>query len=41
MTETRFPNGISGGKGTDLDIWSDTDIALYPLGNIWIKQGVK
>ena len=41
MTETRFPNGISGGKSTDLDIQSDSDIALYPLGNIWIKQGVK
>ena len=41
MTETRFPNGISGGKNTDLDIQSDSDIALYPLGNIWIKQGVK
>jgi hypothetical protein len=41
MTETRFPNGISGGKSTDLDIWSDTDIALYPQGNIWISQGTK
>lgn len=41
MTETRFPNGINGGKNTDLDIWSDTDIALYPQGNIWISQGTK
>lgn len=41
MTETRFPNGINGGKNTDLDIWSDSDIALYPQGNIWISQGTK
>jgi uncharacterized protein YdeI (BOF family) len=41
MTETRFPNGISGGKNTDLEIWSDSDIALYPQGHIWISQGTK
>jgi hypothetical protein len=41
MTNTRFPNGISGGKNTDLDIQSDLDIALYPQGNIWISQGTK
>ena len=41
MTETRFPNGISGGKNTDLDIQSDSDIALYPTNHIWIKQQAK
>ena len=41
MTETRFPNGINGGKNTDLEIWSDSDIALYPQGHIWISQGTK
>jgi hypothetical protein len=41
MTNTRFPNGISGGKNTDLDIQSDSDIALYPQGHIWISQGTK
>jgi len=41
MTETRFPTGISGRKNDDLDIWSDSDIALYPQGNIWISQGTK
>lgn len=41
MTETRFPNGIKGGNGTDLDLKSDSDIALYAAGNIWINQGTK
>jgi hypothetical protein len=41
MTETRFPNGIKGGNGTDLELKSDTDIALYPIDNIWISQGTK
>jgi hypothetical protein len=41
MTETRFPNGIKGGKGTDLELKSDTDIALYAVDNIWISQGTK
>jgi hypothetical protein len=41
MTETRFPTGISGKKNDDLDISSDSDIALYPQGNIWISQGTK
>ena len=41
MTETRFPTGISGKKNDDLDIWSDSDIALYPQGHIWISQGTK
>ena len=41
MSETRFPNGISGGNGADLDIHSGSDIALYPTGNIWISQGTK
>jgi hypothetical protein len=39
--ETRFPNGITGGNGTDLEIKSDTDIALYPQDHIWISQGTK
>ena len=39
--ETRFPNGITGGNGTDLEIKSDTDIALYPTDHIWISQGTK
>jgi hypothetical protein len=41
MTETRFPTGISGKKNDDLDISSDSDIALYPQGHIWISQGTK
>ena len=41
MSETRFPNGIKGGNGTDLEISSDTDIALYPADHIWISQGTK
>ena len=39
--ETRFPNGITGGNGTDLELKSDTDIALYPQDHIWISQGTK
>ena len=41
MSETRFPNGIKGGNGTDLELKSDTDIALYPADHIWISQGTK
>ena len=41
MSETRFPQGITGGNGTDLEIKSDTDIALYPADHIWISQGTK
>lgn len=41
MTETRFPNGIKGGKGTDLELKSDTNIALYPADHVWIGQGTK
>jgi len=41
MSETRFPNGITGGNGTDLELKSDTDIALYPADHIWISQGTK
>jgi hypothetical protein len=41
MTETRFPNGIKGGNGTDLELKSDSDIALYATNNIWISQGTK
>lgn len=41
MTETRFPNGIKGGKSTDLELKSDSDIALYAVDNIWISQGTK
>jgi hypothetical protein len=41
MSETRFPNGIKGGNGTDLELKSDSDIALYAADNIWISQGTK
>jgi hypothetical protein len=41
MSETRFPNGISGGNGADLELKSDSDIALYAADNIWISQGTK
>ena len=41
MTETRFPGGITGGKGVDLELKSDTDIVFYPQDHIWISQGTK
>jgi hypothetical protein len=36
-----FTSKINSATGDDLDIHSGSDIALYPTGNIWIKQNTK
>lgn len=36
-----FTSKINSVSGDDLDIHSGADIALYPTGNIWIKQQTK
>lgn len=36
-----FTSKVNSAAGDDLDIHSGSDIALYPAGNIWIKQDTK
>ena len=36
-----FTSKVNSAAGDDLDIHSGSDIALYPTGNIWIKQDTK
>ena len=36
-----FTSKINSAVGDDLDIYSGSDIAFYPTGNIWIKQQTK
>ena len=36
-----FTSKVNSAAGDDLDLHSGSDIALYPTGNIWIKQDTK
>jgi hypothetical protein len=36
-----FTSKVNSAVGDDLDLHSGADIALYPTGNIWIKQDTK
>jgi hypothetical protein len=36
-----FTSKVNSAAGDDLDIHSGSDIALYPTGNIWIKQDTR